>query len=478
MGSPIGTGRERPPWHGAAVAWGLGIGLGLFTSWQAVERYHALRTGWSWDLAYYNQWFWALLFGDGMLSVQPISAYATEGPSVWKMNYLAPVRFLIAPIYRVAPGPITLLVLHNLALWLVVPAAYHLARSESRSPRIALTATLLVPFTPLLWPLAWNDFRELQMGLPFVLWGVQGWRSRSTRVAALGVIGMLACRQEFAVVVASLAIVRGREVEDVGRRFAWSWTALMIGMSWFLFGFFGYLRFMVGEGAPSAFLAQFGGPRAPLGQLAGTSADFLLIGMGPWAVVMLLAPRVAALTVPWLWSLAGGKWALRLIGTTEWHHVRYTVPIVALSLAAGVIGLCRLMTWLDARGRRDLMAVAWVAMLAGLIGANLELQRRFAKIPDPVAREDVAVFWRYSTEVTPGDGVLAHYSLCGPLSSRRLLYSYVLDINRPRGYPYLDRRIRWVFLTKGGPPTDVLVEQGFWVVHESPGMKILRRGSP
>ena len=66
--------------------------LTAFSTSQALRQYHELHSGWSWDLAYYNQWFWSLTQGDGTITVRPIAAYAQEGPSIWKMNYLAPIR--------------------------------------------------------------------------------------------------------------------------------------------------------------------------------------------------------------------------------------------------------------------------------------------------------------------------------------------------------------------------------------------------
>ena len=104
--------------------------LTALTTSQALRRYRDLRTGWSWDLAYYNQWYWALTLGDGTISVRPLAAYAEEGPSVFKTNYLSPLRWMIAPVYRCFPGPRTLLVIHNLAFWLVIPAAYTLVFSR------------------------------------------------------------------------------------------------------------------------------------------------------------------------------------------------------------------------------------------------------------------------------------------------------------------------------------------------------------
>jgi uncharacterized membrane protein len=111
----------------------LTAGLTAVTASQALERYQELRSGWSWDLAYYNQWFWSLTQGDSTLTVRPVAAYAQEGPSVWKMNYLAPIRFLLVPIYLVYPGPVVLLVIQNVMFWWVVPAAFTLVRSETGS---------------------------------------------------------------------------------------------------------------------------------------------------------------------------------------------------------------------------------------------------------------------------------------------------------------------------------------------------------
>src|SRR5436190_21840601 len=101
----------------------LTAALTALTIVHVLDQYRELRSGWSWDLAYYNQWYWALTHGDGKLTVRPLSAYAQEGPSVWKMNYLSPIRFALLPIYRLFPDPRTLIVLQNIVFWWAIPAA-------------------------------------------------------------------------------------------------------------------------------------------------------------------------------------------------------------------------------------------------------------------------------------------------------------------------------------------------------------------
>jgi hypothetical protein len=465
--------RRLAPWLAVGV---LTVAVTAVSIEQALARYQALASGWSWDLAYYNQWFWALTKGDGLITVRPISSYADEGPSVWKMNYLAPIRFALAPIYDLWPDPRTLLVVQSVMFWWLIPASFLLVRGESKSNAVALAASALVPATPLLWPLAWNDFRELQIALPFVILAIEGWRGRSRRLTAIGIIGMLACRQEFAIVVASLAIVPPREKEDIGRTYLWAQTVLVLGLCWILFAFFGYLSWMVGSAAPRYYVSQFTGPKAPIGQTLETASEFLILGLGSWALWACFSPRVALLALPWLWSLSSGRWALRYLGSEQWHHVRYTAQFVVLVLAAGLMGFARVAVWLkDRKGGRWLVIAAWVATAAGLLAASSVLQKRFAEYEPPISAAEAADVWRWVERVGPEETVLASYEVTAPLSTRRRLFSHVLKVNQPKGYPQLDPEFHWVFMRNRDLMPKVLTDQGFERVFEGSFLSIYHR---
>jgi hypothetical protein len=451
--------------------------LTAVSTYQALRRYEELHSAWSWDLAYYNQWFWAITHGLSEVTVRPVSAYAQEGPSIWKMNYLALIRLVLVPVYRIYPDPRTLLVIQNVLFWWVVPAAYTLVRSESRSEALAVSSALLVPFTPLLWPLVWNDFRELQLGAPFGLWAIQGVRSRRARLAALGIGGMLACRQEYAIVVATFALLPGREPEHLSVTLRWRQGLLLVGLVWFLFCFFGYLKWMVGSPVPDLFIDQFLFPKAPLGKTLGTAIDTVLIGMGAWAILACLAPRVAILAVPWIWGPCSGRWTMTILSNPEWHHVRYLMPMAILVLAAGLIGYARLGNWLLGRGRAGQAGMAafwlWAVMVCGL-----ELRGVtgwVARVPVKIDRQEAQQVWAWAGQVGPEDAVVAAYEVSAPLSSRRRLYGYGLFEQRPRGFPRLGPEFRWLFIESDYPFLKMLLGNGFEVVHRGRFLTIARR---
>ena len=465
--------RPAAPWWAWALVIALGLGLGVFTSQQALTRYDELNSGWSWDLAYYNQWFWALTTSDGILSVRPMAMYAVEGPSVWKMNYLAPIRFIIAPLYQLRPEPTTLLIFHAFLFWASVPAAFVLARDESGSTRAGLLAALLVPLTPLLEPLAANDFRELQLAMPFALLALAGVRGRRPWLACAGVSGLLACRQEFAMMVATLAIVPAREPEDLGATYRWARVLFFLGLGWTLL-FLGYLRITSGPAAPLLYLQQFGGEKAPLHQTLGTSAEFLLLGLGTWGAVMWIQPRVGILVFPWVWNLASGRWALRYLSTTEWHHVRYAAPLAAIGLAAGVLGWASLWRRLGGKPSSH-RAMLTVATILGLIGPWMVIHSRLDRAPRPLPADEARALRPYLEKVPQESAVLADYALTAPLSGRRKLYAYELEANYPPGFPKLGPDIRQVFARRLRIHPDVLTSQGFAILHEGPTIWVYSR---
>jgi hypothetical protein len=465
--------RRFLPW---LVVWAFACLLAVVTSVRSIERYHEFASAWPWDLAYNNQWFWALLYGDSNLSIRPINFWGDEGPWIWIRTHFDVIRVLCVPVYALYPDPRTLLVIQNVMLWWTVPAAFGLVRSESRSVAVGLLGALLVPLTPLLWPLALNDYREMELGLPFVIWAIQGYRERRRGLALFGIVGALLCREEFGLFVASMAILPPKAAEDIGTTYKWARAVFALGIGWIVFGFFGHQFLFVAHLAPEQWLAHFGGPKMPL-MISLESALFLLIfGLGSWLLLALLAPRVAVLALPWLIGLCRGRWDLRHLDSYTWGNVRYTTPIVGVLLAAGLIGYARAADWcLRRRWGVGWLAGLWLALVIGLLVSRGEVDSRLARAPRPVSRADAAAAWPWIERVRPEDGVLASYSVSPPLSSRQFLYSNRMTINEPPGYPMLAPKICWAFLETPGHSPELLTSQGFEVVYAGETLRIYRR---
>lgn len=373
--------RDATPPAAAVFLGALTLAFFAWTTRETLGRYDQFRAAWPWDLAYYNQWFWSLCFGDGLLTVRPFAEFAVEGPSIWKTNYLAPIRLAIAPLYALRPSPRTLLVVQNAVIALVIPASYRLARSESGSVSVALGLAALVPLTPLLEPLALNDFRELPMGLPFALWAVHAARERNARLAGVSVAALLACRQEFALLVASLALVPARQAEARRAALRWSAALLATGVLWGLL-YFAYLAATAGAEAPRAYLRQMGQDAPAASERLRLAAQLVGIGLASWSVLGLAAPRLLVLALPWLWVLPGGLFELGMLAGERWTRVRYAAPLVGVVLAAGLTGSARLGRKVRSLpGGRPVLAAAWLVVAAGLLAGRQDVRSRLDRVP-------------------------------------------------------------------------------------------------
>jgi hypothetical protein len=97
-------------------------------------------------------------------------------------------------------------------------------------------------------------------------------------------------------------------------------------------------------------------------------------------------------------------------------------------------------------------------------------------IPERVPDSDVAQIWSEIATINPDHGVIAPYELTAPLSSRRLLYSYVMDVNKPKGWPnQIPDTIRHVFIARAMFPEANWQNQGFTKVWTGRSFELWQR---
>ncbi len=466
--------RRFGPW---AIVWVFTLVMIVVSSVQSIDRYYNFQSGWPWDLAYNNQFYWSMIYGDQTLSVRPINSWGDEGPSIWSRTHLDPLRMVVVPFYLFKSSPETLLVVHNVILWMLIPAAYGLLYYETKSVAISLSGVALVPLAPVWWPLLWNDFREMELAIPFIVWAIHGYRARNLGLTILGVVGLLGAREELGVMVASLALIPPRDPEPISRTFKWARNIVAIGASWILFVFFGFEYWVISYAAPDHYLKHFGGYRASLWLTSQNAFDIVAVGLGGWLVLALFAPRVAILALPWLWGVSGGRWTLWSIEDWRWHHLRYITPIFAVLVAAGLIGYARIALWALPKPRGKLiLATVWVLTLLGCAAGTWEVHNRMSRIEWLISPEEAKELWKWIDKVGPDDAVMAAYEATAPLSSRQLLFSNGLYQNEPPGYPLtFNERFGWLFLQVNKVDEKAVAAAGFKAVYRGSFLNVYHR---
>ena len=150
-----------------------------------------------------------------------------------------------------------------------------------------------------------------------------------------------------------------------------------------------------------------------------------------------------------------------------------------MSLAAALVGYARLANWLVRwhRGAIALIAV-WVLTAGLLTSALVVMLEKINRQPLMIPTQEIAAIWNQIDQVRPEEGVLAAYEVSSQLSSRKLLYSYILFANRPPTYPALPAQIRWIFYKDSNGIAERFQDQGFQIVHKGRSLTILRREKP
>jgi hypothetical protein len=100
-----------------------------------------------------------------------------------------------------------------------------------------------------------------------------------------------------------------------------------------------------------------------------------------------------------------------------------------------------------------------------------------SRIPRPIGTHQAGGIWYWIRQVGPDDGVLVAYEVTAPLSSRKLLFSYVLEQNKARGIPQVGPEFQWVFLRNKDFDPTLFRDQGFAEDYQGDFLTILQKAS-
>src|SRR6266542_1009258 len=183
---------------------GVATYAGLF-SFVTVTRHFTLHTH-ALDLGYYVQLTWNLARGAGpSVSLPEMNAWG---------DHFSPIMYLLAPLFWIAPGPVTLLVVQSVALALGALAVFGMAARRLGDERPAAAFAVLYLVNPSLHGINVRDFHAAALAIPLLLAAIYAAETRRPWMFIAASLLTLLCREDAALAVvglgAWLAVGRGR----------------------------------------------------------------------------------------------------------------------------------------------------------------------------------------------------------------------------------------------------------------------------
>jgi hypothetical protein len=182
--------------------WGAAFAVGCLYLWVALVRHYAFDSH-GWDLGIFTNAMWNLTHGNGYVS-------SLKGGINLFADHQSPLYWVLAPVFRLAPSPETLLVVQAFGLAAGGPALYHLARERFGRAHWAAAALpwLYWSYLPLRYANAFDFHPEVFM-LPLFLWAFVAFASPRSGARWLGVLALaaaLGAKESAAVVAIGLGV--------------------------------------------------------------------------------------------------------------------------------------------------------------------------------------------------------------------------------------------------------------------------------
>ncbi|MFI7414949.1 DUF2079 domain-containing protein [Streptomyces sp. NPDC049627] len=196
--TPRPSGTEQPG-SGRRDPWLLAVGLFVGYAVVSVGRYRHLGQR-SWDLGIFEQVIRAYAHLQA-----PVADLKGPGFNILG-DHFSPVTALLAPLYRVFPSPVTLLVAQAALFALsAVPVTRAAARLLGRRRGLALGVA---------YGLSWGlqqavdfDFHEICFAVPLIAFSLEALLARHWRAALLWALPLVLVKEDLGMTVAALALV-------------------------------------------------------------------------------------------------------------------------------------------------------------------------------------------------------------------------------------------------------------------------------
>jgi len=212
------------PGFTAAILTGLIFFAGC--TWASYARWANFEYR-SFDLAFYVQALWQFIHGRFAGSILEVPLLG---------NHVEPIVFLLAPVFFVFRHPITLVAVQNAALAAMAPMAFCIGRRLGLNAKAAPLLAAALLWTPATAYIALHEFHPEAFAAPCLLIVISGRLQNSVRLHWLGIVVLLACKENMALLVVAYGAVhlfleRRRPGAEI--RSCYLWPAL-VATVWFL----------------------------------------------------------------------------------------------------------------------------------------------------------------------------------------------------------------------------------------------------
>jgi uncharacterized membrane protein len=368
------------------------------------------------DLGYYVQLAWNLSRGAGAyVSLPEMHAWG---------DHFSPIMYLLVPVFRLAPGPIPLLVVQSAALALGALAVFGIAARRLGDERPAAAFAVLYLVHPSLHGINVRDFHSAALAIPLLLAAIYFAEAERPWLFAISVLLALATREDAAVPVVGLGIWLALSK----RRPLWgavtaagAFALLLVDTRWLMpyfrgapyphLGRYAYLGSSVTGIVAAVLLHPF---RVLAGLVTGRRLVYLGALLAPLAFLPLLAPGVLVASAPSLMENLLGQDKVLFDYRTQYQS--FVLPFL---FAAAIAGYDRLALRRPGRWPKGVLVVAMMASLVLSSSTMNDLStRRFW--PKPVHRQA----WQVLAQVPAGAAVSAQDRYVAHLSLRPLVFVF------------------------------------------------------
>lgn len=213
----------------------LAAGIVLFaasTAWLNHIKYVTLQSSWAYDLAYFRNGAVNAWQGRTFSYIFPWAYFDHadhDGPSLFRSGHFSPVQFLS---YYIPTRVEVLMFVQSLLIGLGALPISFMAHRLTRDRTLAGVCAFAYLAHPLVLHLAFNDIRPVEIGIPFALFALWFHATGRTGLFSAAALLMMACRPEYALLLALFPLLNWGVVPAERRSLRWMAWPIVLGCVW------------------------------------------------------------------------------------------------------------------------------------------------------------------------------------------------------------------------------------------------------